>query len=58
MVHVGHHMHEVQIGTSRAAIERIRKMVSSVLQVNRNNGPRRVQMIVARKLLIDAIIGP
>ena len=37
MVHVGHHLHEVQTGTSRAAIERIRKMVSSVLQVNRNN---------------------
>lgn len=57
MVHIGLHSHEVQSGTSRAAIERIRKLVSSVLQMDRNNGPRRVQMIVARQLLVNAILG-
>ena len=57
MVHIGHHSHEAQSGTSRAAIERIRKMVNTILRVDRHNGPRRVQMIVARQILVDAIIG-
>ena len=57
MVHVGHHFHDVQCGTSRAALERVKKMVRDVLRVDRNNGPRRVQMIVARQLLLEAITG-
>ena len=56
MLHIGHHSHEVQLGTSRAAIQKIRELVSLVLWVDRNNGPRRVQIIVARQLLVDAII--
>ena len=57
MIHIGHHSHEVQPGTSRAAIQKIRHLVSSTLRVDKNNGPRRVQMIVARQLLVDAIVG-
>lgn len=57
MVHIGFHSHDVQSGTSRASIERIRKMVSNILSVDKNNGPRRVQMMVARQLLVDAIVG-
>lgn len=58
MVHVGHHLHEVQNGTCRATIERIRKMVANALKVDKNSGPRRVQMILARQMLVDAIVGP
>ena len=57
MVHTGQHSHEVQSGTSRAAVERIRKMVATVMRVDRQHGPRKVQMIVARQLLVDAIVG-
>ena len=57
MLHIGYHSHEVQIGTSRATIQKIRKVVSSGVRGDRNNGPRRVQMIVARQLLVDAIVG-
>ncbi|MCO5552305.1 hypothetical protein L7F22_005816 [Adiantum nelumboides] len=57
IVHIGQHLHEAQSGTSRVAIERIRKMVRNVINVDKNNGLRRVQMIVARQLLLDDIIG-
>lgn len=56
-MHIGHRSHEVQYGTSRAAIERIRKLVTAVLRVDRHNWPRKFQTIVARQLLVNAIIG-
>lgn len=57
MLHIEFHSYEVQPRTSRAAIQKIKKLVSSVLRVDRNNGPRQVQMIIAKQLLVDAIVG-
>ena len=56
MIHVGHHRHDVHLGTSRARIEKVKKLVSRVLKMDRTSGPHRVQMVVARQLLMDSLI--
>ena len=55
MIHQGEHNHPVEPGTSRAAIERLRKLVGTFLNYNRDSGPRKIQMLVARQLLMDSL---
>ena len=55
MIHQGEHNHPVEPGTSRAAIERLRKLVGTFLNYNRGSGPRKIQMLVARQLLMDSL---
>lgn len=55
VVHVGNHSHNVQARVSRITIEKVKTLVRSIVQVDRNSGPKRVQMLVARQLLLDAL---
>lgn len=55
VIHLGQHNHPVEPGTSRAAIERLKKLVSTFLTFNKGSGPRKIQMLVARKLLMDSL---
>ena len=55
-IHIGEHMHSVPKGTCRANIAKIRKLVSSILAVDHNSGPRKIQMITARELLLQSFI--
>lgn len=55
VVHVGVHKHLVQSGTSRVEIEKMRKLVRTVLRVDRGSGPRKVQMMVARQIMVDSL---
>lgn len=56
MIHIGEHKHNVQSGTSRVAIEKVRQLVRQVLKANITCGPRKMQMIVARELLLDSLM--
>ena len=53
-IHIGEHCHNVQQGTKRASIEKIRSLVRKVLKVE-NGGLRRVQMQVARQILFESL---
>ena len=55
MIHIGQHNHPVEPGTSRAAIERLKKLVSTFLTFNKGSGPRKLQMLVARKLVVESL---
>lgn len=55
VIHYGEHSHNVQAGTSRAAIEKVRRLVSTVLKIDKG-GPRKVQMLVARQMLFDSLV--
>ena len=54
-IHQGEHSHPVEPGTSRAAIERLKKLVSTCLKFNKDSGPRKLQMLIARKLLMESL---
>ena len=47
MINQGEYNHLVEPGTSRAAIERLRKLVGTFLNYNRGSGPRKLQILVA-----------
>ena len=53
-IHIGEHCHNVQQGTKRASIEKIRSLVRTVLKVE-SGGPCRVQMQVARQTLFESL---
>ena len=55
MIHQGEHNHPVEPGTSRASIERLRKLFGTFLNYNRGSGPRKLQMLLARQLLMDSL---
>ena len=55
MIHQGEHNHLIEPGPSRAAIERLRKLVGTFLNYNTGSGPRKLQMLVARQLLMDSL---
>lgn len=54
-IHQGDHSHPVEPGTSRAAVERLKKLVSTFLKFNKGSGPRKLQMLIARKLLMESL---
>ena len=54
-IHQGKHTHPVEPGTSRAFIDKLKKMVSTFLKFNRGSGPRKLQMLIARKLLMESL---
>ena len=45
------HSHPIDLGTSCAFIERLKKLVSTFVNFNRGSGPQNLQMVLARKLL-------
>ena len=51
-IHQGKHSHTMEPG---ASIERLKQLVSTFLKFNRGSGPQKLQMLIARKLLIESI---
>ena len=56
MIHVGHHHHDVHLGTSRARIEKVTKLVVGFLNMDRSPSPCKVQMVVGRQLIVASLI--
>ena len=54
-IHQGEHSHLVEPGTSRGAIERIKKLVCTFLKFNKGSGPQKLQMLIARKMLMESL---
>ena len=53
VIHIGEHGHNVQQGTSRDAIEKVKKLVSTILKIEKE-GPRKIQMLVARQMIFQS----
>ena len=55
MLHLGVHDHLVQLGTSKAMIERVRRAVSDMLKGRGSVGPRKLQMDIVKDMLFSYI---
>ena len=53
MLHLGEHDHLVQLGTSKAMIERVRRAVSDMLKGRGSAGPRKLQMDIVKDMLFS-----
>ena len=54
VIHVGEHCHNVCPGTRRAALEKVRSLVSTVLKIEKG-GPRKIHMLVARQMIFESL---
>ena len=53
-IHYGKHTHMVSKGMCRASIRNIKAFVARAVGIDHNAGPRKVQMIVAREVVLRA----
>ena len=53
-IHYGKHTHMVSKGMCRASIQNIKAFVARAVDIDHNAGPRKVQMIVAREVVLRA----
>lgn len=58
MIHSGKHLHDVQPGTSKRSIENTRLLVERAVRADKNAGPRKVQMMIARDLISSTLTKP
>lgn len=58
MIHSGKHLHDVQPGTSKMSIENTRLLVERAVKADKNAGPRKVQMMIARDLISSTLTKP
>ena len=57
MIHQGNHNHEVQVGSSKATLENVRKLVKNAVEnVDGRAGPRRIQMEVVKEISMAALM--
>ena len=53
-IHYGKHTHTVSKGMCRASIQNIKTLVARAVRIDHNAGPRKVQMVVAREVVLRA----
>ena len=56
MIHCGTHEHNVKDGTSKLLTDKTRDMVSKVLGIDRHAGARKVQMCVAKEIVMTTLM--
>ena len=56
MIHCGTHEHNVKDGTSKLLTDKTREMVSKVLGIDRHAGARKVQMCVAKEIVMTTLM--
>ena len=55
MLHLRVHDHLIQLGTSKAMIERVRKSISDMLKGHESVGPRKLQMDIVKDMLFSYV---
>lgn len=55
MLHQGMHMHLVQRGSSRAALQRIKELVKEAI-TDVTSGSRKIQMNITKRLVLDSVV--
>ncbi len=58
MIHWGTHSHNIRDDTSKAVTDRTKEMVKNVLGIDNSAGAKRVQMCVAKEIVVASLLRP